>query len=232
MAHNDFSADAPLELTSGSQETQFRPTRRFSKKNVGAFQYRGLIGAMFLVPAGLLTQFSQPTILEGTWLNTTFDSFGWGAFFLGAFMRFWSTLYVGGRKCRTVVDQGPYSICRNPLYLGSCLIAISVAFFLKSMTLSGAIGLAILGYALFIVPTEEKVLLENLGEPYADYCRRVPRYFPRLSLFRTPERLEIAVKGLRLEAKRALVWIWLPILCELMTRLRPQPWWPKFFPLS
>ena len=33
--------------------------------------------------------------------------------------RIWCTLYIGGRKCAEVVDSGPYSVIRNPLYVFS-----------------------------------------------------------------------------------------------------------------
>jgi protein-S-isoprenylcysteine O-methyltransferase Ste14 len=40
--------------------------------------------------------------------------------------RCWCTLYIGGRKGAELVDIGPYSLCRNPLYFFSFLGAAGV----------------------------------------------------------------------------------------------------------
>src|ERR1700674_3168149 len=41
--------------------------------------------------------------------------------------RTWCTLYIGGRKRRELITQGPYSIVRNPLYLFSSIGAAGIA---------------------------------------------------------------------------------------------------------
>jgi hypothetical protein len=41
--------------------------------------------------------------------------------------------------------------------------------------------------------------------------------------------VEVKVNGVRLEAKRLLVHIWMPILGEVVTLLRDMPWWPHWF---
>jgi protein-S-isoprenylcysteine O-methyltransferase Ste14 len=53
-------------------------------------------------------------------------SAGW-CLWPGATLRLWSTLYIGGRKRVVLVSDGPYSLCRNPLYVGTFLIALSNA---------------------------------------------------------------------------------------------------------
>lgn len=34
---------------------------------------------------------------------------------------FWSILYIGGRKNQMIMQDGPYSMCRHPLYLFSTI---------------------------------------------------------------------------------------------------------------
>ena len=193
------------------------------------FRRRGLIGMILLGSAGILSVFSRPLIAEGTWWDLTLDLIGWVAFILGLVFRFWSTLYVGGRKFHTLVSTGPYSLCRNPLYFGSFLLAISAGLFLQSLTFAFALVVATLAYVRWTVPIEEEELRRSLGAAYEEYCKRVPRYWPRWSIFATPETVEVKIRGLRIEAKRALVWIWLPIAGELVTRLRGEAWWPCLF---
>lgn len=184
------------------------------------------MGVVLLAPAGVLVLLSKPLVAEGTWGDIVFDLFGWLFFAAGSAIRIWSTLYVGARKRTTLVSDRPYSICRNPLYVGTFLLAISGGLFFKSLTFSGAVGLLVLGYMWVTIPAEEKGLRETLGQPYEEYFRRVRRFWPHLSLFQTPEIVEVKIKGLRMEAKRMLVWIWLPYIGELIAHLRVETWWP------
>ncbi|MBI2926001.1 MAG: isoprenylcysteine carboxylmethyltransferase family protein [Verrucomicrobia bacterium] len=147
-------------------------------------------------------------------------------------MRFWSTLYIGGRKRHTLIDDGPYSVCRNPLYLGSFLLALSVGLFLKSFVFAIGLAAMVLIYVMTTVPAEEKDLRAILGAAYEDYCRRVPRFWPRFGLFHTEALVEVKMQFVWVEVKRMFVWVWLPILGELIGFLRGQPWWPCFVPFS
>jgi protein-S-isoprenylcysteine O-methyltransferase Ste14 len=190
---------------------------------------RGAFGLVLLLPATFIALFSKPLVDEGTWADVAVDSMAWAVFLAGVAFRIWATLYVGSRKFKTLVDQGPYSICRNPLYVGTFLMAIGAALFLKSFLVTGAVIIVIMLYASGTVPAEEKALLAQHGEPYAEYLRRVPRFWPKFSLFSTPPSLEVKVNGVRLEARRLLVHLWMPILGEVVTLLRDMPWWPHWF---
>lgn len=98
--------------------------------------------------------------------------------------RMWSTLFIGGHKAATVVDAGPYSMMRNPLYFFSTVAAAGVGMQTGSVTLG--VIFAVLCWAAFTVVTlrEERWLTANLGDPYIDYMNRVPRFFPNPRLYR------------------------------------------------
>lgn len=190
------------------------------------FRHRGWIGIIFLLPAFVITIMSAAPPIEDSWLDLIADTLGWVVFVAGAGLRLWSTLYIGARKRSTLVSEGPYSICRNPLYVGSFLIAFSIGLFLESLTFLGGVVLSAVAYAVFTIPQEERALQETLGEEYRLYCERVPRFWPRWSQFHTPEVIEVKVKGLKLECARAARWIWVPVILEIIAFLRVQPWWP------
>lgn len=192
------------------------------------FRWRGWIGIAVLVPAGMLGLLSTPIGPEGSWADLLAEALAWPVFLAGAALRFWATLYVGGRKGKAVVCEGPYSICRNPLYLGSLLLALSAGFFMQSVTFAAGVCATALGYMLLTVPVEERFLLARLGEEYAAYCRRVPRYLPRLSAFRSPERIDVDLRALKREASKAFGWIWIPMIAEVVALLRMLPWWPHW----
>ena len=92
-------------------------------------------------------------------------------------------------------------------------------------------GIASAFYLVVTVPSEERRLRAALGEQYIQYCQRVPRFIPRLSLFKTQDTIEVSVRGLAAESWRTARWIWIPVLCELVTHLRAEPWWPHLFQL-
>ncbi|HEY5311257.1 MAG TPA: isoprenylcysteine carboxylmethyltransferase family protein [Pirellulales bacterium] len=217
-------------MTAVASTTTSPATKRWYAKRWG-FRARGTAGTLIMAGFGSLTLFSPPLVSEGSWWATAWDSCGWVVFLAGAALRFWSTLYIGGRKTHALVCEGPYSVCRNPLYLGTFLLWLSGAIFFKSISLLVGVAAGILFYALVTVPHEEQVLRQSLGEAYADYCRRVPRFWPRLSLFRTPAVLQVNVAGLLTECRRASRWIWLPVLAIVLAQLRAGAAWPHWFNL-
>lgn len=196
-----------------------------------AFRSRGLVGSLLVLVFGGAVAFSAPALPEAAWGRVAFEALGWTAFVAGAAIRFWATLYIGGRKRLTVVCEGPYSLCRNPLYVGTFLIALSAALMLASATFALGIVIGAVFYAWATVPAEERYLSETLGEPYRRYCRRVPRFWPRLANFHTPETISVSVKALRNECRRAARWVWLPALVEVVGRLRLESWWPHWLNL-
>jgi protein-S-isoprenylcysteine O-methyltransferase Ste14 len=196
-----------------------------------AFRSRGLVGAIVGVAFGALAFASAPMVPAGTWSHLPFEALGWLSFIAGATLRFWATLYIGGRKRLFVVCDGPYSICRNPLYIGTFLVALSAALLLKSLTFGIGILFGAAFYALATVPAEERYLRSTLGEAYERYCRRVPRFWPRWSSFHTPADIHVNIRALRREAVRAMRWIWLPVLIDAAGRLRFEEWWPHWLSL-
>ena len=99
---------------------------------------------------------------------------------VGVLGRIWATLYIAGRKNIQLVTHGPYSICRNPLYLFSALILLGVlCLFQNALLVLPITVLFCLTYAVTI--REEESLLRSLfGASYTDYARRVPRLLPAL----------------------------------------------------
>lgn len=54
--------------------------------------------------------------VDGPW-HESVEAIGLAAIVLSIVGRAWCTLYIGGRKKAEIVDRGPYSISRNPLYV-------------------------------------------------------------------------------------------------------------------
>lgn len=109
---------------------------------------------------------------------------GIGFIIAGLLIRLWSNGYA--IKNDKLTTSGPYGLVRNPLYLGTFLIAIGFTVAL-SMNWAGVLFLAALGYMYYrTIQGEQKILAGKFGESYAQYVSKVPAMFP-LCLVPYPE---------------------------------------------
>jgi protein-S-isoprenylcysteine O-methyltransferase Ste14 len=79
-----------------------------------------------------------------------------------------------------LVVGGPFRRVRNPGYLSVIAMLLGEALLFGSWAVSAWAALAALGFHLFVVLYEEPTLRRQFGAEYEDYCRRVPRWWPRL----------------------------------------------------
>jgi protein-S-isoprenylcysteine O-methyltransferase Ste14 len=187
------------------------------------FQSRGWVAILILVPAGLGTLLSPLHCPPGSWGHFGFNCLGWILFLAGAAARWWGTLYVGGRKVVDLVEEGPYSLSRNPIYFGTLLLVLSIGAFSQSAVFSLAVVVVAVAYLVLALSVEERDLRERHGDRFEAYCRRVPRFFPRFRGFQTPETIPVHASGLWSEFVRAWRWALIPIVCEFVTYLRAHP---------
>jgi protein-S-isoprenylcysteine O-methyltransferase Ste14 len=200
-------------------------------RRVGKFRHRGLVGALLMTPIAILVLTSPPLVREDAISGQVLNTLGWLAFLTYAAIRVWATLFIGGRKNDVLQVDGPYSICRNPLYLGSACFGLSIAFFLKSLTFGGVLLGAFLYYWLFVVPAEEKFLESRFGETFREFCRRTPRFWPRFSALQSPKSVTVDIKFLRIEAARLARGTMVPVALTILMHFRESPWWPSWFRL-
>lgn len=195
------------------------------------FRHRGAIGALPLAPAALAIILSAPETVEGAPAALALNAAGWICFLLYVGMRLWATLFVGGRKDRELQTEGPYSLCRNPLYLGSFCFALAIACFLKSTWFGLVLVFVFLVYLVFVVQAEEHFLELRFQEDYRNYCRRTPRFWPKWSGFRSPAIVRVDLKLLRTEVRRLAGSALLVIGLQLVMQFHSQPWWPAWLHL-
>jgi protein-S-isoprenylcysteine O-methyltransferase Ste14 len=90
--------------------------------------------------------------------------------------------YASGtvKKNRELTVTGPYAHTRNPLYLGSILIAAGFAVALLSWTVAIALALMFAAIYVPVIASEERFLRATFPG-FDGYCRRVPRLIPRLT---------------------------------------------------
>lgn len=105
------------------------------------------------------------------------------------FGRLWVNIYIRGKKSHTLVTFGPYSVCRNPLYLFSLMGAIGGCLAAKNLLVLVLILFLFLVYYPLVIVAEERKLRKVFEESYDEYVKRVPRFLPRLSLYHDSEAL-------------------------------------------
>jgi len=122
--------------------------------------------------------------------NIYFDIVGFVFIVIAGVGRIWAAAYISGFKSGKVVNIGPYSMVRNPLYFFSFVGFIGIGLVFGSFILS------LLLVAVFMIthwPTilaEEKKLRGLFGKDYDEYFNKTPRFFPKFSLFYNPEVIE------------------------------------------
>lgn len=102
---------------------------------------------------------------------------------LGCALRGWAAGYLVKRKC--VAVGGPYAYVRNPLYLGSAIIAAGCGIALWGAAIPWVAGILWAGLLVALgiiypakIKAEEKELVSLLNGPYKNYARQVPSFFP------------------------------------------------------
>ncbi len=101
----------------------------------------------------------------------------------GLWLRGYASGYV--KKNRELTVTGPYAYTRNPLYLGSILIAAGFAAALLSWPVALVLALMFAIIYIPVIASEERFLRATFPE-FGAYCTRVPRMIPRLTPSREP----------------------------------------------
>lgn len=111
----------------------------------------------------------------------------------GLWLRGYASGYV--KKNRELTVTGPYAYTRNPLYLGSMLIAAGFALALMSWPVAVALAAGFVAIYVPVIASEERFLRAAFAG-FDEYCRRVPRLIPRLAAARpAPGQEELGTQG-------------------------------------
>jgi len=105
----------------------------------------------------------------------------------GEFIQLWC--FASLDKNRDLACNGPYTLARNPMYLGRFFIILGIVMLLGNAWV--ILGYAVLYYFYMVnrVKREEVRLRAVLGAPYAEYCAAVRRFLPGRPYRRPPRTL-------------------------------------------
>ncbi|MGA9566334.1 MAG: isoprenylcysteine carboxylmethyltransferase family protein [Candidatus Korobacteraceae bacterium] len=142
--------------------------------SVRTSQSWSLIARRIRVPLGFLfAAFYLWRARPDTWSLAV----GGGVVALGVFLRAMASGHV--EKNQQLAMTGPYAYSRNPLYLGSIIIAIGFAIASRDVWVAAGILIFFVIIYVPVIRSEETFLRQRFGE-YESYAQRVPRLLPRL----------------------------------------------------
>src|SRR5450755_523059 len=137
----------------------------------------GRIARRIRVPLGFLFAVFYFWRARPDWLSV---GVGGAVASAGVFLRAMASGHV--KKNEQLAATGPYAYCRNPLYLGSIVIAIGFAIAARDLWV--AIGIVALFSVIYVpVIRSEEIFLRHQFAEYESYARRVPRLLPKTVWF-------------------------------------------------
>ena len=126
-----------------------------------------------------LSSFSYPYFIIGI-----------GLIVIGESIRIYGVRFAGGATrtrevgAPSLCTSGPYSRCRNPLYLGNMIIYCGVVLMAGGQFLWPLLFIVFIFFTLqysMIISLEEETLVKLFGNEYRLYRESVPKLFPRIS---------------------------------------------------
>lgn len=192
-------------------------------------KYRKSISWVFICGLLFLLLFSAHSWERDSPIDLLFELAGLFLIVVCTFGRLWTSIYACGYKDEQVLESGPYSAVRNPLYLFSFIGVVGMGLVSENLLILLLAPLTFLAYYLFVVRSEEEYLSAKFGEVYTDYLRRVPRFIPKPNLLKEPDFYLVNVRVYRRSLLDATMFIWLYIVFHLIERLQQMAVLPILF---
>jgi protein-S-isoprenylcysteine O-methyltransferase Ste14 len=123
---------------------------------------------------------------------------------LGLLLRAWATGHL--EKNIRLAESGPYTYVRNPLYLGTALVAAGLVIASRRWLLAVLFAVVFIFIYLPVIELEEQHL-RHLFPDFDGYARRVPALWPTLHPAHIPSRFQWALYVRNREYQALLGWL-------------------------
>lgn len=154
------------------------------------------------------------------WVNDIFEVLGVFCLVVCLVGRGWASIYIAGRKDTELVQFGPFSVVRNPLYVFSFIGLCGIGLISEMLTvLIGAMTIFSL-YYMIVVQREEAHLSHLHGEAYASYIANVPRWIPDFSKWRDTSLLEVEPRRIFIHLRDSSLFFLAFMFFEILEALR------------
>lgn len=136
------------------------------------------IATRLRVPLGFAFAAAYLWFAQPLWISILVGS---GVILLGLGIRASASGHI--RKNAQLATTGPYAYTRNPLYLGSIIIAAGFVVAARNVWIALAAAVMFLVIYLPVILAEENYL-RSAFPGYSDYAAQVPRLLPRSTPYR------------------------------------------------
>ncbi len=143
------------------------PWKKFAQRT--RVPFGTVLGILFLLSMHPSIRFMHPT-LQSLWIGGAIASGG-------AILRVWAAGHI--EKGIVLTQGGPYAFTRNPLYLGSFIMALGFMLAGQGYWLLLPFMVFFVAFYYPVMREEEQELLRGYGDKFLEYSEKVPLFFPR-----------------------------------------------------
>lgn len=194
------------DLPNSSNDDRQRSLRRLRMKLV----------RLSFIPIIFVAVFGWRSWSDESITELVMEEVGYVFLMMGVALRLWATLHIGGRKSIELITDGPYSLCRNPLYVGTVLLAIGASLCLENVVLLAMTLLILVPVHAFAIILEERHLAAMFGPQFEAYRRRVPRFFISFRHFENPRTITVSTDVLLKCVLSVSVLVLIPLIEEFV----------------
>ena len=130
-----------------------------------------------LVIGTILQIFFSKNLFQMAWPGHVI---GWPLIIVGIGLCAWSVIETQDMNISNpniLLTSGPYALSRNPMYVGWALIYSGISLVINSVWILVLLPVVMVYLHFVDIRKEERLLIEQFGDAYRQYWKRVRRYF-------------------------------------------------------
>lgn len=134
--------------------------------------------------------------------------------------RIWCAIYIDGYKNNQLIQDGPYSICRNPLYIFSFFGVAGVLMGAQSLSLLVIVIPIYWAYFSFVTKSEEERLSELFGQESIHYSSEINRFLPSFRTYWSRDTIEVRPRLVLRSIIRSSFFMWSLLLVDIFEYMK------------
>lgn len=108
--------------------------------------------------------------------------------------RIWTSAFIAGFKDTSLVQEGPYSALRHPLYALSLLAMLGIGLATRSIAITLTLVAAFVAIYLRSARREDAFLAQAHGRAHAEYGHRLSAFWPDFRDYQVPQSIEVRTR--------------------------------------
>ncbi|WP_437191597.1 methyltransferase family protein [Planctomicrobium sp. SH527] len=148
---------------------------------------------------------------------------------IGMLGRTWCNLFISGYKTKVLIQTGPYSMCRNPLYFFSAIGMLGIGLCSGTLAIPFMMLVFFAAYYPLIIRCEEDRLAATHPGDFEKYRRTISAFWPRLSTYQEPEAYTMFPHIMRKNIADAFWFMALAALVHVIADLHESNILPAYF---